>query len=189
MGRMLHSLAFVLLFAVAASTFEEASAASRAPIKVILGAETGQKIMAHIAGRALKKAGFKVALIPTERSGALPALESGRADVDPAFVVADAQPSFAVAIDSRSIVSLGGRIANGKDEAVLKIVTPRVKTKWPRAQKLLKRMVLPDKVLADLIAQVERTGASPDHVAGAWWKVSKKTWSPWLAAAKNWMKP
>ncbi len=63
-----------------------------------------------------------------------------------------------------------------------------MKQKWPDAQKMLKRMVLSDAKLAKITALVVG-GATPDDAVQAWWKANKKTWSPWIAASKNWMKP
>ena len=71
---------------------------------------------------------------------------------------------------------------------MLKIVATSMKKKWPDAQKMLKRMVLSDAKLAEITNLVDG-GLTPDDAVKAWWKTNKKTWSPWIAASKNWMKP
>lgn len=93
-----------------------------------------------------------------------------------------------IAIEDKAVRSLGGRVGNKRDERVLKIVATSMKKKWPDAQKMLKRMVLSDAKLAEITNLVDG-GLTPDDAVKAWWKTNKKTWSPWIAASKNWMKP
>ena len=92
------------------------------------------------------------------------------------------------AVEARTVRSLGGITANDPDEEMLKLVWPGMKKRWPDAQKMLKRMVIPADDIAAISDQLAG-GEGADAVADAWWKANKKAWKPWIAASKNWMKP
>ena len=63
-----------------------------------------------------------------------------------------------------------------------------MKKRWPDAQKMLKRMVIPADDLAAISDQLA-AGQDAEAVADGWWKANNKAWKPWIAASKNWMKP
>lgn len=176
------ALALAALGLVAAATPLEAK--SRAPIKLVGGETAEQQIVTAIATRALKKSGFKVELVSPE--GALSGLTSSGAHVHLTLPVEST--GLAEAIETRTVISLGGLSANKPDEPLMKIVSPSLKKKWPYAQKMFKRMVLKPDVVETLVAQTADGTAVADVVA-EWWTANKKTWKPWIAASTNWMKP
>lgn len=173
-----------LLIAIAA--LGSAEAKSRAPIKLIAGATPEQQIIVAIATRALKKSGFKFQLIDADGDAALSALTGGGAHAH--LTMPSHVPGLPSAIETRTVISLGGLAANKPDEPLMKIVSPSLKKKWPYAQKMFKRMVLKPDLVAALAAQAN-DGTPVNDVAATWWKTNKKTWKPWIAASKNWMKP
>ena len=177
---------FLLIAFLALAVAAPADARSRDPIRFAEGQSAAQKVVIPLAHHALKKAGFKTEVVPVP-DDLVAALADGRVHAHPAVIVAD-QPALAMAIDVRSVRSLGGLEGNRPDEAVMKIVWPGMKKKWADAQKMLKRMVLPAADVTAMAAEVE-AGTTPEDVANAWWKANKKRWSPWIAASKNWMKP
>ncbi len=160
-------------------------AKSKDPIRLALGRDTESQVMSALAARALRKSGFKVEIVNIADDQAVQALTAGDMHAHPNLARFD---GLAAAIESKTVRSLGGRIGNKPGEAVLKVVALSMKKKWPDAQKMLKRMVLSDAKLAE-IAAVVAGGATPEDAVNAWWKTNKKTWSPWIAASKNWMKP
>lgn len=160
-------------------------AKSKDPIRLALGRDTDSQVMSALAAKALRKSGFKVEIVDIDADQAVDALMKGGLHAHPNLArstVLDA------AIAEKTVRSLGGRVGNKSDEPVLKVVATSMKKRWPDAQKMLKRMVLSDAKLAEITAAVD-SGASPDDAVTAWWKANKKTWSPWIAASKNWMKP
>ena len=176
----------VFIVAAAAMAFPVASKAkSKDPIRLAIGDDLDAQLMAALAAKALRKSGFKVEMIEIGDGQALDALISGAVH---AHVSLPRSGALEAAIDDKAVRSLGGRVGNKRDEPVLKLVSVAMKKKWPDAQKLLKRMVLSDARLAELSALVAG-GASVDDAVDAWWKANRKTWSPWIAASKNWMKP
>ncbi len=160
-------------------------AKSKDPIRLAVGAGVESQVMAALAAKALRKSGFKVDLIEISAEQSANALISGALHAH-ANLARSAE--LDAAISDKTVRSLGGRVGNKRNEPVLKIVSIAMKSKWPDAQKMLKRMVLSDEKLSGITALVSG-GASPDEAVATWWKANKKTWSPWVAASKNWMKP
>lgn len=160
-------------------------AKSKDPIRLALGQDTDSQVMSALATKALQKSGFKVEIVDITNDQAVEALTNGGMHAHPNLARSSALDA---AIADKTIRSLGGRVGNQSDEPVLKVVSTSMKKKWPDAQKMLKRMVLSDAKLADITATVDG-GATPEDAVNAWWKTNKKTWSPWIAASKNWMKP
>lgn len=176
--------AFIVMAAVTAIP-SPLWAKSKDPIRLAAGDDLDSQVMATLAAKALRKSGFKVELIELAADQAAEALVSGALHAHPNLVRSS---GLDMAIADKAVRSLGGRVGNKRDEPVLKVVAITMKLKWPDAQKMLKRMVLSDEMLASITAEVTG-GASPDEAVAAWWKANKKTWSPWIAASKNWMKP
>ena len=164
-----------------------ASAKSRDPIRVVEGVTPAQQVVSALVVRALKKSGFKFELVGVPEVGLLEGLATGKVHAHPAAIVAE-HPGARDRVAAKEVRSLGGLIGNGQDEEILKLVWPGMKKKWPNAQKMLKRMVLPPEQIADLVGAV-KDGASAKDVAKDWWKANRRVWSAWVAASKNWMKP
>ena len=164
-----------------------ASAKSRDPIRIATGMKPAQQIVALIASRALKKSGFRFEMVSIRPDLLGEALREGKIHVHPAAILSE-RPGLSDRIEAGDVRALGGLIGNGKDEDIQKLVWPGMKRKWPNAQKLLKRMILPPEEIADLVRGL-RGGASAMELSDEWWKANRKTWSPWIAASKNWMKP
>ena len=164
-------------------------AKSKDPIKVVLGSETSQHVMAQITGRALIKAGFKVEYVELAPDAVVGTLASGTVHVHPDFAVAGAETELETALTDGRVVSLGGRQTNDRDEPTQKIVWTGMKQKWPYAMKQLKRMVFPTDELARLANDADSTDRTPEQVADAWMAENRETWKSWLSASKNWMKP
>ena len=180
-------LRVLLMAAVIALAAEGAMAKSRAPIRFADGETAAQKVVIAISMQALKKAGFKSQVVPVDRASLLSALGNGTVHAHPAVIGAN-HTGLAAAIDAKMVRSLGGLAKNDPDGAILKLIWPGMKSKWPDAQKLLKRMIISEadrRVMADAVA----AGQSPDEVALAWWTANRRIWKPWIAASKNWMKP
>ncbi len=168
-------------------------AKSRDPIRVGLNNQTSQQVLAHIARRALVKAGFKVEFIQMgvgpNSTARVEMIASGLAHFQPVFAVADAEDDLAKALADKRIFSLGGLRSNGKDEPTLKIVWAGMRKKWPFAEKMLKTMIFPSEEL-DRMAQAVDTGNSTmDQVVDDWIKNNQPTWKRWVSASRNWMKP
>lgn len=163
------------------------SAKSKAPIRLAEGPSVSQKVVAAIAARALTLSGFKHEIVPLEDLDAVGALTDGVVHVHPSLP-RDAAPDLGEALKAGTLTLLGGLESNDRDGAVLKVVSRRMKSKWPYAQKMLKRMVLSPDVVAGLVEDVE-AGQSVDDAAAAWMKANRKIWKPWIAASRNWMKP
>lgn len=161
------------------------AAKSKAPIRLALGQDIDSRVIAALASKALRKSGFKVEVVDIPDDQSIEALISGALHAHPNLARSRVLEE---AIADKAVRSLGGRVGNKADEPVMKVVATSMKKKWPDAQKMLKRMVLSDAKLADITALV-KGGASPEDAVTAWWKTNKKTWSPWIAASKNWMKP
>ncbi len=158
---------------------------SKDPIRLALGRGTDSQVMSALAAKALQKSGFKVEMVDIADDQAVEAFTTGALHVHPNLARSD---PLDAAIASKIVRSLGGRVGNKTNEPVMKVVTISMKQKWPDAQKMLKRMVLSDAKLAEMTAVVDG-GVTPEDAVKAWWKINKKTWSPWIAASKNWMKP
>ncbi|MEL7153913.1 MAG: glycine betaine ABC transporter substrate-binding protein [Pseudomonadota bacterium] len=180
----MRTVVLALLIALIAGS---ASAKSRDPIRIATGMKPAQQIVALIASRALKKSGFRFEMVSIRPDLLGEALTNGNVHVLPAAILSE-RPGLSDRIAADEVRALGGLIGNGRDEDIQKLVWPGMKRKWPNAQKMLKRMVLRPEVIADLVRGL-RSGASAEDVAATWWKANKKTWSPWIAASKNWMKP
>lgn len=181
--RVLTILAAGLLMVAAATA---SYGKSRAPIHVVVTPDTGQQIVARLAGAALKKAGFKTKFVELDGDALTAAMIAGKAHVQPDFPGDD--PGLAKALTEKALISLGGRSNNDSDEATVKIIWPGMNAKWPYAVKLLKTMTLGDEIRDALIAEVA-DGATVDDVAKGWMKANKKVWKTWTSSAKNWMKP
>lgn len=167
--------------------FNAASAKSRDPIRIAMGQDAGQKVVAQIVARALKRSGFKSEFVDLPVTGMVDAIRDGAIHAHPAAFFAK-HPALAQSIEDREVRSLGGLANNRKQDEVLKLVWPGMKKKWPNAQKMLKRMIVLDADVAEMSEAVE-AGEAPEAVAKAWWKANPKSWKPWIAASKNWMKP
>lgn len=141
--------------------------------------------MLALTAKALRKSCFKVEIADIADEQATESLMTGGLHAHPNLA---RSATLDIAIEDKAVRSLGGRVRNKRDERVLKIVATSMKNKWPDAQKMLKRMVLSDAKLAE-ITNLVNGGLTPDDAVKAWWKTNKKTWSPWIAASKNWMKP
>lgn len=168
---------------------ENASAKSRDPIRIGVGTETRQQIMAHIAGQALKRAGFKVEFV--EMSGASPVvlIAAGDAHFDPEFQVETAEADYARALADEKISSLGGLAGNGFDEPGQKIIWAGMTNKWPNAEKMLKTMIFPTDELDALARSVDKDGQTRAAVVSGWMKQNTSVWKRWISASTNWMKP
>ena len=180
---MKHFALFLLIALFAGS----ASANSRDPIRIATGMKPAQQVVAGIVSQALGKAGFRYEFVVIRPDLIGDALKDGKAHVHPAAILSE-RPGLAERIAAGDVRTLGGLIGNGKDEDIQKLVWPGMKRKWPNAQKLLKRMVLSPEQIADLVRAL-RGGASAMELSDEWWKANRETWSPWIAASKNWMKP
>lgn len=180
----LNRRAFIAV-ALAAAAPKILWAKSKDSIRLAAGNDLDSQVMAALAAKALRKSGFKVELVEIAADQAAEALVGGALHAHPNLL---RSARLDTAIADKTVRSLGGRVANKRDEPVLKVVAVAMKRKWPDAQKMLKRMVLSDAKLASIAAGVT-DGASPDEAVAIWWKTNKKTWSPWIAASKNWMKP
>ena len=181
----MSQLARILAVLVIACLPFGVQAKSKEPIRLVAGTSVEQQIVTTIAARALRKAGFKYELVEFADPAALTALQEGGAHAHLTMPSTGALPDVLAA---GGIVSLGGLGDNDPTAPVLKIVAKGMKKKWPYAQKLLKRMVLTPEELSALVGAVE--GGTPmDQVAANWFKDNPKVWKPWIAAAKNWMKP
>lgn len=176
---------FLASLAVMGATPMAISAKSKDPIRLALGQDIDSRVMAALASKALRKSGFKVVIVDIPDDHSVEALIAGALHAHPNLT---RSRILEEAIADKAVRSLGGRVGNNADEPVMKIVAMSMKKKWPDAQKMLKRMVLSNARLADITALV-KGGASPEDAVKAWWKTNKKTWSPWVAASKNWMKP
>lgn len=180
----LNRRAFIAV-AMAAAAPNALWAKSKDPIRLAAGDDRDGQVMAALAAKALRKSGFKVELVEIATDQAAEALVSGALHAHPNLT---RSVTLEAAIADKAVRSLGGRVGNKRDEPVLKVVAVAMKQKWPDAQKMLKRMVLSDEKLASITTEMTG-GASPDEAVTKWWKANKKTWSPWIAASKNWMKP
>lgn len=163
------------------------AAKSKAPIVLGEGPEISQQIVASITARALEKAGFKYEIVRIDDAAVVAALTSNALHAH-LSLPEETATGLSAAAETRALTLLGGLKGNQMDEPVLKVVSPGMKRKWPYAQKMMKRMVLAPEIVAGLVREVE-TGRSVDDVAGTWMTANKKTWTPWIAASKNWMKP
>ncbi len=184
MSTFLRLLIAVLMLSVIAPG---AHAKSKRPIKLVEGTTAAQQVVAQIASHALRKSGFKSELVSVPDAETVAALVSGGAHAH-LTLPNGSDDALSEALDARSVVSLGGLQGNKRDEPVLKVVASSMKSRWPYAQKMLKRLVLPPDTVEMLAAEVD-AGASPENVAADWMKSHPKTWKPWIAASKNWMKP
>ena len=188
----LHGIHAVLVcIVVLLAPGNDALAKSRAPIKVVMNDQTGQRIMAQIAGRALVIAGYKVEFVEldADAAGQIEMMASGAVHFQPIFMVADAEQDLARARADKRIVSLGGLGGNRADDPALKIIWAGMKKKWPGAEKMLKTMIFPWQEL-DRMAQVVDAGNSTmDDVVSDWMNNNKPTWKRWITASKNWMTP
>jgi ABC-type proline/glycine betaine transport system substrate-binding protein len=124
----------------------------------------------------------------------LTALSTGDVHVDLSFGAESARPSgdrtsLDQALQDKRVRSLRGRANNSREAEVQKVMWYGARKKWPNTEKLLKRMIMSDEALSTLTSQVATDVHSVASVAGTWWRENKKLWSPWTAAAKNWMKP
>jgi ABC-type proline/glycine betaine transport system substrate-binding protein len=160
-------------------------AKSNDPIRLALGQDANSQVMSALTAKALRKSGFKVEIADIADELAAEALMTGGLHAHPNLTRSAALDT---AIADKTVRSLGGRVGNKRDEPVLKVVAIAMKQKWPDAQKMMKRMVLSDAKLAEITTLVDG-GSTPDDAVKAWWKTNKKTWSPWIVASKNWMKP
>ena len=177
-----------LATAVLLLTAAGADAKSKAPIRVVHGTTISQKVVAEIAALALGKSGFKFEFVSIPDADVPEALAVGKVHVHLTMPAGEEGAALSGPVEAGEIVSLGGLVGNGPDEPVLKIVTGSMKKRWPYAQKMFKRMVIPPETLDALVSEVE-AGATAGDVAAAWMKANRKTWQPWVAASKNWMKP
>ena len=177
----------LLILALVLGVFGAAEANSRKPIRMVEGEGDVQQVVLHLAIRALRKSGFKIETQTVAQADMIGALAEGRVHAHPT-VIAAAHPGLVGAIDTKAVRSLGGISSNNPDEAMLKLVWPGMKKRWPDAQKMLKRMVIPTGDLAAFSDQLA-AGQGAEAVATDWWKANKKAWKPWVAASKNWMKP
>jgi ABC-type proline/glycine betaine transport system substrate-binding protein len=184
----LFSLAALCLWFVVANV-EDASAKSRDPIRIGVGPQTRQQIMAHIAGQALQRAGFKVEFV--EMTGASPValIAAGDAHFDPEFRVETARAAYTQALAEEKISSLGGLAGNGFDEPEQKIIWAGMNRKWPNAEKMLKTMIFSADELGALARSVDDDGQARDAVVSSWMKQNKSVWKRWISASTNWMKP
>ena len=177
----------LLVLLMVLGAFGTADAKSKKPIHMVQGEDAVQQVVTHIAIRALGKAGFKTEIRAVARPDLIGGLVEGDVHAHPTAFAA-AYPGLMGAIQDKTIRSLGGVSTNSPDEDMLKLVWPGMKKRWPDAQKLLKRMVITVEDLAAFSEQLA-AGEGPEDVAGAWWGANKKSWKPWIAASKNWMKP
>ena len=179
--------AILAVLALACSVLA-AEAASKNPIRLARGPEVEQQLMAEIAASALRKSGFKVQVVDLDTPDAARAVADATVHVHPALIRANGAEALDRALADAAAVSLGGIRSNAPDEPVMKVVWSGMKSKWAYAQKMLKRIIVS---AADMEAmkQAVADGAAPDAAAQAWWKANAKTWKPWIAASKNWMKP
>ena len=177
----------LVVLAMILGLFGSAEANSRKPIRMAEGESAVQQVVLHLAIRALKKSGLKTETHTVEAPDLIGALAEGRVNAHPTAVAAEL-PGLPGAIEAKTVRSLGGITANSPDEEMLKLVWPGMKKRWPDAQKMLKRMVIPADDLAAISDQLA-AGQDAEAVADGWWKANKKAWKPWIAASKNWMKP
>ena len=180
---------FVLYFvcAVLLST-NSGSSKSRDPIRIALSPDTTQNIIAHIVGRALTNAGFEHEFVKIDQQ-TIATISSGEAHFDPYFEVPKVREPLDRAILEQRVYSLGGLRSNDPDEPALKIIWVGVRNKWPNAEKMFKRMIMPVEEVNVMASSVDAGDAKLETVVDAWMAENKSSWKSWISASTNWMKP
>ncbi len=176
----------LLCFCLAMGTGQPAQDKSRDPIRVGISDRTSQQVIAHIAGRALAMAGFKVEFVRMDGES-VTLLSSGAIHFDPDVVVAD--PGVTQALADEKVFSLGGLQSNAMDAPSLKLMWPGVHNNWPYAERMLKTMIFPAEDLDQLAGSIEGGEQTLDQAVASWMKSNTSTWKRWISGSKNWMKP
>jgi ABC-type proline/glycine betaine transport system substrate-binding protein len=177
------SLVCAVLFATSSGLSK-----SRDAIRIALSPNTAQNIIAHIVGRTLAEAGFEHEFVKIDQQK-IAVISSGEAHFDPFFKVPKLREPLDRAILEERVYSLGGLQSNARDEPALKIIWVGVRNKWPDAEKMFKRMVMPVEKVDIMARSIDAGDATLETVVDTWMAENKNTWKGWISASKNWMKP
>ncbi|MGI9425135.1 MAG: hypothetical protein ACR2PA_18205 [Hyphomicrobiaceae bacterium] len=161
---------------------------SNEPIRIVLASKTSQNVIAHIVGQALIEAGFRFELVKVAKMK-ITLISSGAAHFDPLFDVPKAREALDRAIHEEKVYSLGGLQANGPDEPQLKVIWVGVRNKWPNAEKLFKRMIMPIDELNAIARSIDAGDVPLEKAVDTWMAENSSTWKSWISASRNWMKP
>ncbi len=183
---MAHSRNLILTIALLAAAISGARAAEA--IKIALNPETGQRIIAQIAGEALQEAGFAVEYVTVPVAIQYSQIAAGAVHVQPnASDTADSE-DYKAAFATGKIADVGRTAAESGNTRSRKIIWTGVNGKWPGAAKLLRNMTLRSADLQKMAADVDEEGRDIDAVVTEWMAANRKRWKFWTAASTNWMK-
>ncbi len=185
--RMVVTTTAIIVSAIAAPAANAAK--SSEPIRIAVNQSTSQRVTAHIAGEALRKAGYSVEYVEVSVQAQLAEIAAGRIHVQPEVLGDQASTSFQEALTAGTIVGLGRKNGDTATSAYKKIVGKSAKEKWPGAIKLLLNMSLGEKDQAAMTAEIDDNGRSVEDVVDEWMRANPAKWKRWIAASTNWMKP
>lgn len=156
------------------------------PIKIALTAATDQRVSAHVAGAALRRAKYKVLFVDSDGATLIDTLVKGNLHLQPQMRAGDSDAAYTAATESGAIDVLGPLGLD--DPLAVKITWKGMTRKWPGAVKLLRAMNLSSADQNSMVAQIEEQGRSLEEVVADWMDANKKKWKPWTGTVNNWMK-
>ena len=169
-----------------ASNESRQTAESSDPIKIAVTEATAQRVTAHIAGAALRRAKYKVEYVASDNATLIETLVKGNPHLQPEMQADEADAAYQAAKTSGGIDVLGPLGLD--DPLAVKVAWKGMTRKWPGAVKLLRAMNLSSADQNAMVTQVDDRGRDLEEVVAEWMTANKKKWKPWTGTVGNWMK-
>ena len=179
-------LAIFGLVAVAQLSPSPAHAAkSSEPIKIAITESVGQRISAHVAGEALRRADYKVEYVAVDAGRQFEEIAQGNIHAQPEVWTDTAGETYGATVASGDVIVLGP--LGLQQKSVVKVAWKLMEKKWPGAVKMLRSMNLSSTHRDAMIVEIEARGRDLEEVVSEWMATNRKTWKRWNASVGNWI--